>query len=185
MSFSACLKINIFRTKQRICVAKEEKFENETLLCETAEDSGIWEGSLDNKFYFDYNRSIILVRINDYYKNVNYINSKVRSSGYQYELTPCSNPACVTGRPAAETTMKDVEQNLKNSKIDFDDRNFLSRYAEYVTAFGAEINAGGSTDGYGIWRMVKADADKIISNKNSRASDVSARSQNDSFTKNF
>ena len=78
--------------------------------------------------------------------------------------------------------MKDVEQNLKNSKIDFDDRNFLSRYAEYVTDFGAEINAGGSTDGYGIWRMVKADADKIISNKNSRASDVSARSPNDSFT---
>ena len=35
-----------FRTKQRICVAKEEKFDNETLLCETAEDSGIWEGSL-------------------------------------------------------------------------------------------------------------------------------------------
>ena len=79
--------------------------------------------------------------------------------------------------------MKDVEQNLKNSKIDFDDRNFLSRYAEYVTDFGAEINAGGSTDGYGIWRMVKADADKIIANKNSRASDVSARGPNDSIAK--
>ena len=79
--------------------------------------------------------------------------------------------------------MKDVEQNLKNSKIDFDDRNFLSRYAEYVTDFGAEINVGGSTDGYGIWRMVKADADKIISNKNSRASDVSVRGPNDSVTK--
>ena len=72
---------------------------------------------------------------------------------------------------------------MKNSQINFDDRNFLSRYAEYVTDFGDKINFGDLTDGYGIWRLVKADAEKIISNKDSRASDVTARSPNDSFSK--
>ena len=72
---------------------------------------------------------------------------------------------------------------MKNNELDFDDRNFLRRYAEYVTDFGDKINFGDLTDGYGIWRLVKADAEKIISNKDSRASDVSARSLNDSFTK--
>ena len=71
--------------------------------------------------------------------------------------------------------MKNVDQNLKNSGIDFDDRNFLSRYAEMVTNFGVEINTGGSNEGYGIWRLVKTDADKIIANKNFRSSDVSVK----------
>ena len=61
--------------------------------------------------------------------------------------------------------MKDTSQDLRKN-IELKDNLFLDRYAQSVTLNGEMINADAvSVEGYGVWRLTRADYERILSGK--------------------
>ena len=66
--------------------------------------------------------------------------------------------------------MKGTSKDLRKN-IELKDNLFLDRYAQSVTLNGETINAGGvAAEGYGVWRLTRADYDRILSGKRQRNS---------------
>ena len=67
-----------------------------------------------------------------------------------------------------EILVKGTSQDLRIN-IELKDNLFLDRYAQSVTLNGKTINAdGASAEGYGVWRLTRADYDRILSGKRQR-----------------
>lgn len=59
--------------------------------------------------------------------------------------------------------------------IDLKDNLFLDRYAQSVTLNGEEINSEDSVvEGFGVWRLTRADFEKIINGKRMRSSSINS-----------
>ena len=69
--------------------------------------------------------------------------------------------------------MKGTSKDLRKN-IELKDNLFLDRYAQSVTLNGETINAdGAAAEGYGAWRLTRADYDRILSGKRQRNSKTS------------
>ena len=81
---------------------------------------------------------------------------------FQFEIVECDNPACTIGRVVVEDTISNLKKSLSSNNINFDDIEFLKRYAESVTEYGNTINADENSGGHGIWRIIDTDAKLIL-----------------------
>jgi len=81
---------------------------------------------------------------------------------FQFEVVDCNLQKCISGRVVVEETISNLKKTLKSNNVDFDDKEFLKRYAQSVTEYGNTVNVGNGTEGHGIWRLVENDAKRIL-----------------------
>ena len=99
--------------------------------------------------------------------------------GNSHRVEECTNEKCLTGLKL--TT--DISQNLRKN-IFLQDNLFLDRYAQSVTLNGEIIDADGAgVPGYGIWRLNRADYEKVLNGKRRRftKTEKSSRINSDFF----
>ena len=80
----------------------------------------------------------------------------------QIKIESCNGVQCTAGRVLVEKTIVDLKQRLADNKVVFDDKQFLTRYAQSVTEFGETLNTENKNDGHGIWRINDNDAAIIL-----------------------
>ena len=84
--------------------------------------------------------------------------------GDSHRIEVCTNEKCLTGQKLTTGISQDLRKNIL-----LRDNLFLDRYAQSVTLYGEIINAdGASVQGYGIWRLTRADYEKVLNAKRRR-----------------
>ena len=84
--------------------------------------------------------------------------------GESHRIEVCTNEKCLTGQKLTTGISQDLRKNIL-----LRDNLFLDRYAQSVTLYGEIINAdGASVPGYGIWRLTRADYEKVLNGKRQR-----------------
>ena len=101
--------------------------------------------------------------------------------GDSHRVEECTNEKCLTGLKLTTG----ISQNLRKN-IFLQDNLFLDRYAQSVTLNGEIIDAdGASVPGYGIWRLTRADYEKVLDGKRRRFTKTEKNSQiNSDFFQN-
>ena len=93
-------------------------------------------------------------------------------------IEKCSYEKCLSGQKLVNGITQDLRWNILLT-----DNLFLDRYAQSVTLNGKKINFDGAAEiGYGIWRLTRADYEKILAGKRSKAF---ARVQNSQINSDF
>ena len=84
--------------------------------------------------------------------------------GDSHRIEECTNEKCLAGQKLTTGISQDLRKNIL-----LQDNLFLDRYAQSVTLYGEIINAdGASVPGYGIWRLTRADYEKVLNGKRRR-----------------
>ena len=101
--------------------------------------------------------------------------------GNSHHVEECTSEKCLTGLKLTTS----ISQNLRKNIL-LQDNLFLDRYAQSVTLNGEIIDTdGASVPGYGIWRLTRADYEKVLNGKRRRFTKTDKRSKiNSDFFQN-